>query len=171
MSIQERRTAKGWSQEELALHTGLSVRTIQRIEAGRKAGLESLKCLAAVFETTVSELMQEQNMTTTTQNISNTPSRPTANDHAALNAENHAIAYVQNVKAFHMHWISFAIIVPGLYFLNTLVSPDVMWVWWVAPIWACALALNAIVVFGLFHIFSPDWEQREFKKRMAQDQR
>jgi len=167
MSIQERRTAKGWSQEELAMHTGLSVRTIQRIEAGRKAGLESLKCLAAVFETTVSELMQEQNMTTTTQ--SPIPMAAPIDDRGST-AEKHAIAYVQNVKAFHMHWISFALIVPGLYFLNTLISPDVMWVWWVAPIWACALALNAIVVFGLFHIFSPDWEQREFKKRMTQDQ-
>ena len=62
MSIQERRLEKGWSQEELARHAGLSTRTIQRIEGGQRAGLESLKCLAAVFETTVSALMEEQNM-------------------------------------------------------------------------------------------------------------
>ncbi|MEM7452265.1 MAG: helix-turn-helix transcriptional regulator [Pseudomonadota bacterium] len=63
MTIQERRLERGWSQEELARHCGLSTRTIQRIEAGNKAGLESLKCLAAVFETSISELMQEQTMT------------------------------------------------------------------------------------------------------------
>jgi len=63
MNIQQRRLEQGWSQEELARHSGLSTRTIQRIESGQKAGLESLKCLAAVFETSISTLMQEQNMT------------------------------------------------------------------------------------------------------------
>ena len=63
MNIQQRRLEKGWSQEELARHSGLSTRTIQRIESGQKAGLESLKCLAAVFETSISALMQEQTMT------------------------------------------------------------------------------------------------------------
>ncbi len=59
MNIQKLRVDKGWSQEELAAHSGLSVRTIQRIENGKRASLESLKCLAAVFETQVSELIQE----------------------------------------------------------------------------------------------------------------
>lgn len=63
MDIQQRRLDHGWSQEELARHSGLSTRTIQRIESGQKAGLESLKCLAAVFETPISTLMQEQSMT------------------------------------------------------------------------------------------------------------
>jgi transcriptional regulator with XRE-family HTH domain len=62
MNIQQRRLDKGWSQEELARHSGLSTRTIQRIESGQRAGLESLKCLAAVFETSISALMQEQMM-------------------------------------------------------------------------------------------------------------
>ena len=59
MSIRERRLALGWSQEDLARHSGLSARTIQRIESGQRAGLESLKSLAAVFETSVSDLMRE----------------------------------------------------------------------------------------------------------------
>lgn len=61
MSIQKRRLEKGWSQEELARHSGLSTRTIQRIESGQSPGLEPLKkCLAAVFETSISTLKQEQ---------------------------------------------------------------------------------------------------------------
>ena len=67
MSIQKRRLDSGWSREDLALHSGLSVRTIQRLETGKRASLESLKCLAAVFETSVSELVKEQTMTTTTK--------------------------------------------------------------------------------------------------------
>ncbi|WP_395375070.1 helix-turn-helix domain-containing protein [Marinicella sp. W31] len=62
MNIKQRRLEKAWSQEELARYSGLSTRTIQRIESGQKAGLESLKCLAAVFETSISTLMQEHNM-------------------------------------------------------------------------------------------------------------
>ncbi len=63
MTIQSRRLEKAWSQEELARHAGLSTRTVQRIEGGQQPGLESLKCLAAVFETSISTLMQEQIMT------------------------------------------------------------------------------------------------------------
>ncbi len=65
MNIQKLRLDKGWSQEDLAMHSGISVRTIQRIENGKRASLESLKCLAAVFETSVSNLVQEKPMTNT----------------------------------------------------------------------------------------------------------
>lgn len=44
------RLEKQWSQETLAEMTGLSVRTIQRIEQGHKASLESTKALNAIFE-------------------------------------------------------------------------------------------------------------------------
>jgi transcriptional regulator with XRE-family HTH domain len=56
--IKEMRISKGWSQEQLAQFSGLSVRTIQRIERGHNAGLESLKCIAAVFEIDVSNLQK-----------------------------------------------------------------------------------------------------------------
>ena len=62
MKIKQRRLEKGWSQEELARYSGLSTRTIQRIEGGNRAGMESIKCLAAVFETSISTLMQEQSI-------------------------------------------------------------------------------------------------------------
>ena len=53
------RISRGWSQEQLAQFSGLSVRTIQRIERGHNAGLESLKCIAAVLEIDVSRLQKE----------------------------------------------------------------------------------------------------------------
>ena len=51
--IKEMRLNRHWSQEQLAEMSGLSIRTIQRIENGENAGLESLKALAAVFETDI----------------------------------------------------------------------------------------------------------------------
>ncbi len=57
--IKNIRISKGWSQEQLAQFSGLSVRTIQRIERGHNAGLESLKCIAAVFEMDISNLQKD----------------------------------------------------------------------------------------------------------------
>jgi len=161
MSIQERRLEKGWSQEELAMHSGLSVRTIQRIESGRKAGLESLKCLAAVFETSISTLMQEQTMTDTA--ATTTPTIDTA--------ERDAMEYVNNLRAFHLHWISFLVIMPGLYLLNRFLSPEFLWSAIVAGTWGLALVLHIMVMIGMFGVFGAKWEQREFRKRMNLNRR
>lgn len=59
MRVKELRLARGWSQAQLAELSGLSVRTIQRIENGTNPGLESLKGLAAVFGVDVGELQAE----------------------------------------------------------------------------------------------------------------
>ncbi|CAI8185458.1 MAG: Uncharacterised protein [SAR116 cluster bacterium] len=53
--IKKMRLERHWSQEQLAEMSGLSVRTIQRIENGENAGLESLKSLAAVFDTNIKD--------------------------------------------------------------------------------------------------------------------
>ncbi len=157
MNIQERRLEKGWSQEELSQHSGLSVRTIQRIERGQRPGLESLKCLAAVFETSISTLMQEQNMTNT---------QPA--EQSPMNEfEREAIEYVQNLKAFHMNWIAFLVIIPGLAAFNSIISPDFWWVAIVALGWGLGIILHAITIFGLFGIFGAKWEQQQFRKRMG----
>lgn len=59
MIVQRLRKKKHWSQEHLATISGLSLRTIQRIEKGQKVSMESLTSLAAVFEIEVRELSQE----------------------------------------------------------------------------------------------------------------
>ena len=43
MTVRKLRLKRAWSQEQLAQFSGLNIRTIQRIERGQKAGLESLK--------------------------------------------------------------------------------------------------------------------------------
>ena len=59
MILKKLRENRRWSQEQLALMAGLSVRTIQRIERGHKASFESLKSLASVLEVSISTLEQE----------------------------------------------------------------------------------------------------------------
>ncbi len=57
--IKKFRISKGWSQEQLSSFSGLSVRTIQRIERGHNAGLESLKCIAAALDIDISTLQKK----------------------------------------------------------------------------------------------------------------
>jgi len=62
MILKQLRLSRHLSQEQLALMSGLNVRTIQRIESGQNASLESLKCLASVLEVDISALNQERFM-------------------------------------------------------------------------------------------------------------
>ncbi len=102
MTIKQRRLAKGWSQEELARHSGLSSRTIQRIEGGQKAGLESLKCLAAVFNMPISLLMEEQQTDQVVAPVDSlTPSaqQPLAKSSMLLDIEREAVDFAQALLA------------------------------------------------------------------------
>ncbi|GAA4083879.1 helix-turn-helix transcriptional regulator [Nocardioides kongjuensis] len=54
--IRDLRTARGWSQERLAEASGVAVRTIQRLEAGNDASLETLSLVATALEVPVRDL-------------------------------------------------------------------------------------------------------------------
>lgn len=55
--IRNERLKRAWSQEQLAQVSGLGLRTVQRIESGGNASLESIKALAAVLELPVETLL------------------------------------------------------------------------------------------------------------------
>ncbi|QSV17501.1 DUF4019 domain-containing protein [Photobacterium ganghwense] len=57
--IKKLRSGKFWSQEQLAIIAGISLRTIQRVESEGKCSLESKKAIAAAFEVDVAELSVE----------------------------------------------------------------------------------------------------------------
>jgi transcriptional regulator with XRE-family HTH domain len=59
MIVKKLREKNNWSQDQLAEYAGVNVRTIQRVESGQKASIETLKCLAAVFEVNISILTEE----------------------------------------------------------------------------------------------------------------
>ncbi len=67
--IQKLRAAKCWSQDELATASGLSVRTIQRVEKNGTASLETTKALASVFVVTPNELQLSQKIENLTFNF------------------------------------------------------------------------------------------------------
>jgi len=54
------RRERAWSQDELALATGLNLRTIQRIETEATASLQSVKALASAFEVSIRALEHKE---------------------------------------------------------------------------------------------------------------
>lgn len=50
MIVRKLRLQRGWTQDQLSEISGLSIRTIQRLERGAKPSLETAKSLAAIFE-------------------------------------------------------------------------------------------------------------------------
>lgn len=120
MLIQKLRLQRGWSQQQLADLSGLSVRTVQRIEQGQVASTESLKSLAAVFEIDFSTL-QEPGMKTTTA-----PASPAAFDaDEAL-----AFAQVRKLKGFYLHLAQYVVVVTLLLGINLWTRPQYLWVGW-----------------------------------------
>ena len=151
MIIRKLRLEKGWSQEQLAEISGLSVRTIQRIERGKNPSLESLKSLAAVFETEVSDLKMEADM---------------SNQAKISVEEEKAIIYVRDIKGFYTHLIIYIAVVGFLFALNIIRSSNHFWAIWPAIGWGIGVIFHALNVYEVFNLFGVDWEKRQIKKRL-----
>ncbi|MBP8065213.1 MAG: helix-turn-helix domain-containing protein, partial [Aeromonadaceae bacterium] len=96
MNVRKLRLQRNWSQEQLAQVSGLSIRTIQRIERGQTPGLESVKSLAAVFDVHVESLLMENDMT---------------QDDQIDKTEQQAMEYVRDIKGFYSHAIKYVVVI------------------------------------------------------------
>lgn len=158
MIVRKLRLQRGWSQEQLATLSGLSVRTIQRIEQGQPPGLESLKALASVFELDVTQL-QESEMKG--NEIDSQGSVHVARD------EREAMKFVEGLKGFYGHLISYVLVIGGLFVINYLSNPDYIWAWWPMLGWGLGLMSHAINLFQPFKLFGPEWERHQVEKRLG----
>ncbi len=157
MLIQKLRLQRGWSQQQLADLSGLSVRTVQRIEQGQVASTESLKSLAAVFEIDFSTL-QEPGMNTTTA-----PASPAAFDaDEAL-----AFAQVRKLKGFYLHLAQYVVVVALLLGINLWTRPQYLWVGWVAMGWGIGVLFHGLRVFERYSPFGAEWEKKQVEKRLG----
>lgn len=152
MIVRKLRLKRAWSQEQLAQLSGLNIRTIQRIERGQKAGLESLKALAAVFEVTLEKLLPEENMSTA-DNISK--------------EESQIIEHVKDIKGFYGHLVNYLVVITGLFIINFITSPDYYWAWWAALGWGIGVISHGFSVFEVFSLFGADWERKQIEKRLG----
>ena len=154
MIIRKLRLQRGWSQEQLAEFSGLSIRTIQRIERGQKPGLDSLKSLAAVFEVQLAELQSTQ------ENDMNI-------EQQLPHDEEKAIEYVRDIKGFYSHLIKYIVVISILFIINLTTDSNYIWAWWPMLGWGLGVLSHGLNVFEVFNFFSPAWEKRQIEKRLG----
>lgn len=176
MLVQKLRIQRGWSQEQLAELSGLSVRTIQRIERGQPASAETLKSLASVFEIDFSVLMPAEAPATAPEPTMaadrfDPPPAPTAAPTPAstrVNAEERlAMRQVRRLRAFYGHLATYVAVMLMLLAINLLTRPQHLWVVWPALGWGIAVVMQGIKVWGESRFLGPEWERREIEKRLG----
>ena len=145
MLIQKLRLERGWSQQQLAGASGLSVRTIQRIEAGQPASTETLKSIAAVFEVDFSTLNPETPMNSVTAN-------------AQEQQEREAFAYVRRLRRFYLQLFQFTVIGVALFAANLVIKPGYLWSLWAIGGLVFAVLVDAFLAFRPIGMLGPDWE-------------
>lgn len=164
MIVRKLRLQRAWSQDQLAQCSGLNIRTIQRIERGQKAGLESLKSLAAVFEVELDELIQEINMNTHTDNLDQDP-----NINKVTDEETQVIEHVKDIKGFYSHLINYFFMITVIFIVNFITSPDYYWAWWAAFGWGIGVISHGLSVFEVYTFFGADWEKKQIEKRLKRN--
>lgn len=152
MIIRKLRLRSGWSQDQLAELSGLSIRTIQRIERGQNPSLESLKSLAAVFETNVSDLQQESEMNS---------------DVKITGEEQTVIDQVRAIKSFYSHLITYLLVIGLLFVINILTNSSYIWAWWPAMGWGIGIVNHGLNAFEVVDLFGAKWEKRQIEKRLG----
>ena len=156
MLVQTLRLKNGWTQEQLATVSGVSVRTIQRIERGEAASADSLKALAAAFDVDF-QALKEPTMDTT---LSTTPI-------ARLDAEMLlAFDHVRRKRKFFAGLVAYAVVMPVLAALNLFVWSKHPWAVYPAAIWGAVMLLAWIRLAG-WSPWGVAWERREVEKRLG----
>lgn len=155
MLIQKLRLQRGWSQEQLSALSGVSVRTIQRLEGGQSGSLDSLKALAAVFDVDFNRLKEPE---------MDSPRSTTLPPDEAL-----ALARVRRLKGFYVHLVQYALVIPLLAVVNLVSFPQYLWVVWPALGWGLGVAAHAAAVFDLVPFLNADWERRQVERYLGRE--
>ena len=152
MIIRKYRIDRGWSQETLAELSGLSVRTIQRVERGGRVSLDSMTALANAFDVPISDLSTEAEMY---QQNTIDPN------------EERVLEHVRDIKGFYQHAIWYGVSNLILLVANLIWTPGYYWVVWCLLGWGLGLASHGLAVFEVFTFFDADWEKRQIAKRLG----
>lgn len=155
MSIQKMRLARGWSQQQLADASGLSARTVQRIESGHPGSVESLKSIAAVFEVNFSTLTTETAM------------KDDDNNNPQSAEELIAFKQAQRLRKYYLHLLSYLVINIGCIAINLLTTPERLWFPGLTLFWGLGLVVNTLTVFVFDKYFDGRWELNQVEKSLG----
>ncbi|XXD09582.1 helix-turn-helix domain-containing protein [Klebsiella sp. R445] len=146
--VKQLRLQRAWSQEQLAELTGVSVRTIQRIENGDRPALETLSALAAVFEVNVADI---------------TADAPAGNETSLDQRIEEAKARLHQESRFLRSLSTALVVCVLLVLLNRFTHPDYYWSAWVAAIWGALLLVRGLRLF-VFGGLIRNWRQARLQR-------
>ena len=158
MNIQKLRLQRGWSQQQLAELSGLSSRTIQRIENGQPASAESHKSLASVFESDFTPLTSEPDLSATATATASTQ----AQQHEQL-----ALAKVRKIRGFYIHLTQYVVVIAVLAVINLVTHPSRLWFFWPAMGWGIGVLAHAAATFEFIPFFGAEWERKQVEKQLG----
>ena len=142
--IKKMRLERHWSQEQLAEMSGLSIRTIQRIENGENAGLESLKSLASVFETNIADSDKNEEI-------------------EQIRKEEE---YVQNIKGFYK-LLGLGIFSLIVFFVIAIFDSEGWFVFfYMLVFWALFLGIYSL---NSFDFFGEEWKRKIINKKFKKE--
>nr|WP_202944249.1 helix-turn-helix domain-containing protein [Cellvibrio japonicus] len=147
--VRKLRLQRGWSQEQLAELTGLSIRTIQRIERGSKPGLETIKSLASVFEV---------DPATFESGADDMSEQPLKVD------EVEAMQYVKGIKEFYSHVLMYVVFTSVFLFSG---GHQIEHIYWPFMGWGLGVLLHGCWAYEVFGWLSPRWERKMVEKRLG----
>ena len=126
--IRDLRAERSWSQEHLAGASGLSLRTVQRVESGYSCASDTLMALAAAFGIPAAELTKL----------------------APPSTENRRVLGLTDQQAA---WIGLALSTPSILFIAANFAAE----WWGLGVaeWYSETATDNIVIGGPFLLFGP----------------
>jgi transcriptional regulator with XRE-family HTH domain len=142
--LKEMRLQRHWSQDQLAEMSGLSIRTIQRIENGENAGFESIKSLAAVFEIDIIDSDKKKEIT-------------------QIRKEE---AYIENIKGLYklLAVAILSLIAPVILAITDASNWSIFL--WLLLSWTVIIGIYSLNVFDFF---GDEWKQKIIKKRFKKE--
>lgn len=122
-AVKTRRLDRAWTQEQLAEIAGIAVRTVQRVEQGHPASLETCKAIAAAFGIDVADLRGPPDTTDGTPVMTQPEPGP-------------------DKARYRRHLILFAVISAMLAAINLATTPHHLWFLYPMLGWGVALLLK-----------------------------
>lgn len=76
---------------------------------------------------------------------------------------------VEEIKGFYVHFTVYLLVNAGLFIINMLTDPGELWFRWPLLGWGIGVAIHAISVFGVGHLWGPEWEARKIRDIMDRE--
>jgi transcriptional regulator with XRE-family HTH domain len=149
MIVRKLRLKNGWSQSQLAEMAGVTTRTIQRIEQGHRASMETSKALASVFEVDLRLLKPEDTQM--------------QNENELKADEQQAMLYAKRMKEFYEFLVTYLVL--AAVFLVLFHGEPVVYIIFAGL--GLGLIVQGLVAYEVVSFMNPDWEKKLVERKLG----